>query len=301
MRYSLKQLAVFEEVASSRSVSKAADNLALTQSATSMALLQLEKMLGRPLFERQGKQMTLTYWGSWLRPRAKQLLFDAQQIEQGFYDQHIVSGEISISASQTAAEHLLPELISIIDKDFPELRIKLRVKNAQKVVDHVRDFECELGIIEGRCDDSRIDQEVWCHDHLVIIASKYHPYAKLDKVSFAQLEQAQWVLREQGAGTRQSFESALHGVIEDLNVWREYEQISVLRTLVTNGPYLSCLPFLDVVKHIERGELVALNVPELNMKRTLSFIWRADSIENPLRDCIRREAIRMIKDRKLEM
>jgi hypothetical protein len=70
---------------------------------------------------------------------------------------------------------------------------------------------------------------------------------------------------------------------------------------VTNGPYLSCLPFLDVVKHIERGELVALNVPELNMKRTLSFIWRADSIENPLRDCIRREAIRMIKDRKLEM
>ncbi|WP_087016878.1 LysR substrate-binding domain-containing protein [Thaumasiovibrio subtropicus] len=301
MRYSLKQLAVFEEVASSGSVSKAAEKLSLTQSAASMALSQLEKMLGRPLFERQGKRMSLTYWGTWLRPRAKQLLFDAQQIELGFYDQHLVSGEIDLAASQTAAEHLLPDLISIIDRDFPELRINFKVNNTQHVIDRVRSFESDLGIIEGRCDDSRLQQEVWCHDHLVIIAANHHPYAKLDQVSLAQLEQAKWVLREQGAGTRKIFDSAMHGVIEDLDVWREYEQVQVLRTLVGNGQYLSCLPYLDVVKFVERGELVALNVPELNMQRTLSFIWRTDSVENPLRDCIRREAKRMIKQRHLDM
>ena len=63
MRYSLKQLAVFDAVADSGSVSQAADKLALTQSATSMSLAQLEKMLGRPLFERQGKQMALDSLG----------------------------------------------------------------------------------------------------------------------------------------------------------------------------------------------------------------------------------------------
>ncbi|MFA0071411.1 LysR family transcriptional regulator, partial [Vibrio breoganii] len=92
MRYSLKQLAVFDAVADSGSVSQAADRLALTQSATSMSLAQLEKMLGRPLFERQGKQMALTHWGMWLRPKAKRLLQDAQQIEMGFYEQHLLSG-----------------------------------------------------------------------------------------------------------------------------------------------------------------------------------------------------------------
>ena len=301
MRYSLKQLAVFEEVASSGSVSKAADELALTQSAASMALAQLEKLLGRPLFERQGKRMALTYWGAWLRPKAKQLLFDAQQIELGFYEQHLISGEITLAASQTAAEHLLPELISNIDSNFPELRINFKVKNTEKVIDGIKNFDYEFGVIEGRCDDSRLQQEVWCHDHLVIIASKHHPYAQYEKVSFAQLEQAKWVLREQGAGTRKIFESAIHGVIDDLDVYREYEQVSVLRTLVANGLYLSCLPYLDVVKYIERGELVALNVPELNMERTLSFIWRADSVENPLRDCIKREALRMIRESKREM
>lgn len=86
MRYSLKQLAVFDAVADCGSVSQAADKLALTQSATSMSLAQLEKMLGTSCFERQGKQMALTHWGMWLRPKAKRLLQDAQQIEMGFYD-----------------------------------------------------------------------------------------------------------------------------------------------------------------------------------------------------------------------
>ena len=63
MRYSLKQLAVFDAVADTGSVSLAADKLALTQSATSMSLAQLEKMLGRPLFERQQASQSSCYRG----------------------------------------------------------------------------------------------------------------------------------------------------------------------------------------------------------------------------------------------
>ncbi|HCZ9566643.1 TPA: LysR substrate-binding domain-containing protein [Vibrio cholerae] len=295
MRYSLKQLAVFDAVADCGSVSQAADKLALTQSATSMSLAQLEKMLGRPLFERQGKQMALTHWGMWLRPKAKRLLQDAQQIEMGFYDQHLLSGEIRLGASQTPAEHLVPDLISIIDSDFPEIRISLGVKSTKGVIEGVLDYKYDLGIIEGRCDDNRIYQEVWCRDHLTIVASAHHPFAKRGSVSLAQLEQAKWVLREQGAGTRNIFDSVIHPLIPDLDVWREYEHVPVLRTLVANGPYLTCLPYLDVERFIESGLLVALNVPELNMERTLSFIWRADMEENPLAECIKREGLRMMK------
>lgn len=295
MRYSLKQLAVFDAVATTGSVSQAAELLSLTQSATSMSLSQLEKMLGRSLFERNGKRMALTHWGVWLRPKAKKLIHDAQQIELGFYDQHLISGELSLGASQTAAEHLVPNLISNIDNDFPEIRISLGVKNTSGIINGVLDYKYELGIIEGRCDDSRIHQEVFCTDHLIIVAAAHHPFAKHETVSLAQLEQAKWVLREHGAGTRTIFDSAIHDKIPDLDVWREYEYVPVLRTLVANGQYLSCLPYLDVVKYIERGELVALNVPELNMERTLSFIWRSSMDQNPISSCIRREGIRMIK------
>ncbi len=295
MRYSLKQLAVFDAVADTGSVSLAADKLALTQSATSMSLAQLEKMLGRPLFERQGKQMALTHWGMWLRPKAKRLLQDAQQIEMGFYEQHLLSGNVKLGASQTPAEHLVPDLISIIDNSFPELRILLNVKSTDSVIQGVLDYKYDLGIIEGRCDDNRIEQEVWCRDHLTVVAAAHHPFAKHKTVSLAQLEQARWVLREHGSGTRKIFDSSIHHLIEDLDVWREYEHVPVIRSMVANGQYLTCLPYLDVERFIDSGQLVALNVPDLNMERTLSFIWRADMVESPLIECIKREGLRMMK------
>lgn len=295
LRFSLKQLAVFDAVADTGSVSLAADKLALTQSAASMALSQLEKLLGRPLFDRQGKQMALTAWGNWLRPKAKKILQDAQQIDMGFFEQHLLSGEVSVCASQTPAEHLLPELISIIDNDFPEIRIDFKVKSTQGVIKGLLDFQYDLGVIEGRCDDNRIHQEVWCKDHLTVVAAAHHPYAKRDRVSLAQLEQAKWILREQGSGTRSIFNSSVNQYIPDLDVWREYEHVPVIRTLVAKGQYLTCLPYLDVERYIASGELIALNVPELKMERTLSFIWRADCSENPLLDCIKREGKRMMK------
>ena len=297
MRYSLKQLAVFDAIADTGSVSKASDKLALTQSATSMSLAQLEKMLGRPLFERQGKQMALTHWGMWLRPKAKRLLQDAQKIQMGFYDQHLLSGEIRLGASQTPAEHLVPDLISILDNDFPQMRIDFGVESTQAVIEGVLDYRYDLGIIEGRCDDNRISQDVWCRDHLIVVASSHHPFAKSKQVSLAQLEEAKWVLRERGSGTRNIFDSSIHHLISDLDVWREYEHVPVLRTMVENGNYLTCLPYLDIERFIQSGQLVGLNVPELNMERTLSFIWRADMAENPLAECIRREARRMMKGR----
>ncbi|WP_394393455.1 LysR family transcriptional regulator [Shewanella woodyi] len=297
MKYSLKQITVFDAVASLESVSAAARKLSMTQSAVSMSLGQLENLLGRPLFIRQGNRLTLSHWGNWLRPKARRLLQDAQHIELGLHEQHLISGRFRLCSSQTAAEHLIPELISRIDTDFPELRIDLMVENTENVIDGLLNYEFDLGIIEGRNDDSRLHQERWIDDHLVVFSSPHHPYAKYESASLSQLEQAKWVLREQGAGTRRIFEGAIHGIIEKLNVWKEYEQVSVLKSLVKNGQYISSLPYLDVEKEVANGELVILPTPQLNMQRHLSFIWRADSGENPLRDCIITEARRLSRNR----
>ena len=299
MRYSLKQLAVFDAVAELGSVSQAAERLSVTQSAASMSLSQLEKLLGRDLFVRQGKDMRLSHWGNWLRPKAKRLLQDAEQIEIGFYDQHLFSGSVNIGASQTPAEHLVPELISKIDSDFPEIRTGVEVRSTNRVIQGVLNYQYDIGIIEGRCDDNRTHQEEWCRDHLVVVSSAHHPYAKNSRISLSQLEQAQWVLREGGAGTREIFESAMVPLIPDLDVWREHSYVPVIKSLVANGQYLTCLPYLDVEPNIERGELVALNIPELKMDRAISFIWRADLGDHPLLECLKREAHRMVKNRKL--
>jgi DNA-binding transcriptional LysR family regulator len=295
MKYTLKQLSVFDAVASQESVSAAARKLSMTQSAVSMSLSQFENVLDRPLFIRKGNRLTLSHWGRWLRPKAKRLLQDAQQIELGLHDQQIISGSFTLSVSQTFAEHLLPALISKIDTDFPELRIELTVENTDHVVHGVLNHDFEMGIIEGRNDDHRIFQENLFEDHLVIISSNFHPYAKHKKVNLAQLEQAKWILREQGAGTRHIFDGAVHGLIENVDVYKEYESVAVIKALVQNSTYLGCLPYLDVLTDVAKGKLVILPTPELNMTRNLAFIWRKDIGDNPLRECIIAEAKRLIR------
>lgn len=156
-------------------------------------------------------------------------------------------------------------------------------------------YDVELGVIEGRCDDSRISHRVWCHDHLVIVAGAHHPYAQLKQLSISHLEQATWVLREPGAGTRRVFDSAIAGVLKQIKVHREYAHVPILRTLVASNHYLSCLPYLDVVKSVESGELVILNVPEIHIERSLSFVWRSDDSDNPLRELAINEAIAMFE------
>ena len=294
MKYSLKQLAVFDAVASQGSVSAAARKLSMTQSAVSMSLSQLENVLDRPLFTRQGNRLALSHWGRWLRPKAKRLLQDAQQIQMGLHEQQIISGSIVLFSSQTAAEHILPNLISKIDSDFPELRIELTVENTGHVIQCLLNHECDLGIVEGRNDDSRIYQKKLIDDHLVVFTNPHHPFANKDNVSLAQLEQAKWVLREIGSGTRRIFDGAVHGLIDNIKVWKAYESVAVLKKLVENGFYLGCLPYLDVAKEVENGQLVILPTPQLDMKRSLSFVWRKDAGDNPLRDCILAEARRLI-------
>ncbi|WP_095506764.1 LysR substrate-binding domain-containing protein [Paraferrimonas sedimenticola] len=284
MRYTLKQLAVFNAIAQTQSVSQAAKQLALTQSATSMALAQLERQLGRALFERQNKRMRLTSWGEWLRPRAKRLLADATQIETGLFEQHKISGELSIAVSQTPASHLFPQLVRACDQQYPEVRIEMRVANTGSVINAVRDYQCDFGIIEGRCDDVRIAQQLWCEDHLSIVASGNHPLVGKASLTLADLEQAKWVLRESGSGVRMIFDSAMHGHLGELSVWREYDHVGTILALVETGSYLTCLPYLDVAHGLADGRLVEFNFDQLNMQRPLSFIWRAEDGDNLLRE-----------------
>ncbi len=295
MKFSLKQIAIFDAIADTGSVSAAATRIAISQSAASMALQQLEQQVGTLLFDRQGKRLVLNSWGLWLRPRAKALLQDVHQIEMGLNAKHSLSGQLKLSASQTVAESLIPSLISNLDSNFPQIQVKLEVKNSQQIIQDVRSFNIDLGVIEGRCDDSRINQSLWCEDELVIVAAATHPYARQDEVSYSQLEASKWVLRESGSGTRDVFDAAIFGKLEHLDVIKEYDHIPTLIALIAAGEYISCLPLRSCVHSIQHGLLKPLNIKGLSLKRHFSFIWHKEMNDDALRDCLIKEAKRLIR------
>lgn len=286
MKFSLRQMQVFHSVAEYQSVSEAAKSLNMSQSAASMALGQLESMLGKPLFNRNGRNMQLSHWGLWLRPQAHQLIANCHTIEQGMDDLDLVSGHINMGASQTPARYLLPELICRLDHDFPHLKVSLNVENTEHIIAGLIDYRYDIAVIEGHCDDDRLTVQPMCKDELVVVCSTQHPYAQKERVSPTQLGMANWVLRERGAGTRDIFDTNIHEHVQQIKVHREFDQAGVITEMVAQGQYLTCLSRRSVSEGVAQNKLKILNVPELKMVRNISFIWRKQELESPSRSVI---------------
>lgn len=128
MHITLRQLEVFAEVLKSGSTTQASQRLALSQSAVSAALTDLEGQLGVQLFDRVGKRLVVNEHGRLLYPRALAALEQASEIEQLFRE---ANGAIRVFASSTIGNYILPEVIAHYRRDFPELPLELSVGNSR--------------------------------------------------------------------------------------------------------------------------------------------------------------------------
>ena len=150
MRFTLRQLEVFVAVAKQESVSRAAESLALSQSAASTSLSELERQSDCQLFDRAGKRLSLNALGRQLLPQAVALLDQAREIER------LLSGKtgyglLELGATLTVGNYLATLLIGNFMQRHPECRLKLHVQNTANVVQQVAHYELDLGLIEGDC------------------------------------------------------------------------------------------------------------------------------------------------------
>ncbi|MGQ7195673.1 LysR family transcriptional regulator, partial [Escherichia sp. HC-TM1] len=175
MHITLRQLEVFAEVLKSGSTTQASVMLALSQSAVSAALTDLEGQLGVQLFDRVGKRLVVNEHGRLLYPRALALLEQAVEIEQLFREDN---GAIRIYASSTIGNYILPAVIARYRHDYPQLPIELSVGNSQDVMQAVLDFRVDIGFIEGPCHSTEIISEPWLEDELVVFAAPTSPLAR---------------------------------------------------------------------------------------------------------------------------
>ncbi len=204
MHFTLRQLQVFVSVARQESVSRAAQSLALSQSATSTSLAELERQSGCQLFDRAGKRLWLNALGHQLLPQAVSLLDQAKAIEDllagktGF-------GSLHVGATLTIGNYLATLLIGSFMQRHPECRVKLQVQNTARIVQLVAQYELDLGLIEGDCQHPDIEVLPWVADELVVFCAPQHPLAGRTGITLDNLSREAWILREEGSGTRRTF------------------------------------------------------------------------------------------------
>ncbi|MBU1329228.1 MAG: LysR family transcriptional regulator [Gammaproteobacteria bacterium] len=272
MRFTLRQLQVFVAVAQQESVSRAAQSLSLSQSATSTALTELERQTDCQLFDRAGKRLSLNALGHQLVPQAVALIDQAKEIERllggksGF-------GSLNVGATLTVGNYLATLLIGSFMQRHPECRVKLQVHNTAHVVQQIAHYELDLGLIEGDCHHPDIEVQPWVEDELVVFCAPSHPLAAAGQADLQALSEEAWILREQGSGTRLTFDQAMRHHPRALNIRLELEHTEAIKRAVESGLGIGCISRLALRDAFRRGSLVAVETPDLDLRRQFYFIW----------------------------
>ena len=279
MTISIKKLQLFEATARLGKLTQAANEIALSQSAASQALKELEQSLGYPLFERVGRDLLITDNGLKALPKVRQIadILDSLQLA----NLNPMSGVLKIVASATIATYLLPKLIANFIKTYPDVSPEIHIGNTQMVIDYLDKGQANIGLIEGPALHPHLQITHWQEDKLQIFCPPSHPLAKTTTINLEQIQEQSWVLREQGSGTRAIFDAAIEQMGAQINLAMELARQSAIKESVKAGLGLGCLSELSIAEELKNGGLVALKSP-LNLSRRFSLVTHKESYHNLL-------------------
>lgn len=261
----LEQLRIFIAVAEREHVTRAAEVLNLTQSATSAAIAALEARHGTALFERVGRGIRLTEAGRLFLPEARAVLERAAAAERVLGDVADLSrGSLRLAASQTLASYWLPPRIVAFRRAYPGIALSLVVGNSERVEADLREMRADLGFVEDEGEVAGLNAAVVDDDALHLVVARGHPWA-LSPPDTAALQTGQWVMREPGSGTRLHMDGALTARGLDtaaLTDRLELPSNEAVRAAVVAGWGATLLSHLVVAASVAAGELVRLPFPE---------------------------------------
>ena len=264
MRITLRQLAIFTAVADAGSTSAAAECVALSQSATSAALNELEAVLEARLFDRVGTRLVLNDTGRGLLPQARAVIDGAAGIEREFGlgavpGDHGAPSLLRVGASTTIGNYLLPTIVAAWCRTRPEVHVDVQIANTGAIAAAVARLEVDIGLIEGPCHEPEVIAQPWREEELVIVCAPSHPLLRGDmtrRLNVAALRHAPWLLREPGSGTREAVEQALQPHLHQLVEGMHFGGTEAIKQATVEGLGFTCLSLFAVQDLIALGRLV---------------------------------------------
>jgi DNA-binding transcriptional LysR family regulator len=254
----LEQLRVFVAVAEREHMTAAARAINVTQSAASAAIAALEERHGVKLFDRVGRNIVLTATGRAFLDEARGVLGRARAAELALDDlSGLRRGTLRLVASQTIAAYWLPPVLAAFRAAHKLLTIQLAIGNSEAAAARVHDGEAEVGFIEGVVDDPALARWQVGEDRLMVVQA----VPVTARVDAAMLAGARWVTREQGSGTRSTFDAAMRQIGIDpaaLDVALVLPSNESVRTAVEAGAGIAALSALVVAPSLAAGTLHAL-------------------------------------------
>ena len=271
-----RRLKVFHTVARLLSFTKAAEELHMTQPAVTFQVRQLEEYFNTRLFDRTHNKVNLTPAGERVSEFAERIFDLYSEMENTVRDlTGEISGALTIGASTTIAEYMLPALLGEFKNQYPDINLRLKVSNSEGIVSMVEHNVIDLGVVESPVNNKNLIVEVCHNDQLVVVAAPDHELVKRGgKVSPREILKYPFISREEGSGTR---EVIMQYLIDekvnpaDLNLSLELGSPEAIKGAVEAGMGITIISRSIIGKELKLDTLaeVQLDPP---LSRPFSFV-----------------------------
>ncbi|MES1044995.1 LysR family transcriptional regulator [Heyndrickxia oleronia] len=270
-----QHLLVFVTVVEKGNFSRAAEELHMTQPAVSQYIQMLERTYGTKLLDRTNKFVRLNKAGEIIYYHAKEILGLYSKMQNLVDDlTNRASGPLSIGASYTFGEYVLPHFIAKLHEKFPLIKPRIIIGNTKEIAELVMGHQLDVGIIEGDYKDSKLTVEPFAEDIMYVIASTKHHLAQKKEVSISDLEEETWIVRELGSGTRMAAEKIFrHMSIAPKDVM-EFGSTQLIKETVESGLGITLLSQLTIRKEMSMGLLKIIPIVGTPFKRKFSIVLR---------------------------
>ena len=275
----LYHLRVFQTVAEYEHITRASEELILSQPAVTKIIQSLEHETGLELIERHGRRIVLTHAGHVLHSYALRMFALEREMEEALAVlQDVEAGEITLAANTTTGVYLLPPIVSRYRDLYPQVTLRIAILNSQEIIEQTLNWTLDFGLVEG--DPSTLPTglyvEVFAQDELVLVVAPDHRWSRLGELNPEALREGELLLREQGSGIREVIEHALllHRVqVHPLFTLPDNEAI---KQMIMSGVGAAIVSTLAVQRELASGDLVRIPITGVDLRPQLSLVRRID-------------------------
>lgn len=273
------QLYYFQTVAKHKSLTKASEELTLSQPALSRSILRLEEEIGVPLLERKSRGVVLNQYGKVFLSHANQVLSEMKEAKQTIHDMvdpH--HGTISLAFIQTLGSSFVPDLISEFQKEFPNIQFQLSQNISRKILKEIHAANIDIGFCsplephEGLCSIPVLSEE------LFLIVPAAHRLAGTERVNLSEVADDPFIFFKP--------QTALHDLIENLcheegfyprKVFEGYEERTV-SDLVGANLGVAIVPYIP---NLDESKISMVRVQSPKCFRVIQMVWRLNGYMSP--------------------
>lgn len=251
---------------------KTAASMHMTQPAVSLAVKELEQYYGVALFDRIGNRLKITPAGLRFYEYSSHIiaLFDEMDNSMKNWD---LAGTIRVGSSITIGSQFLPAYVNSFQSRYPGTRVKAQIAPSKQLEQMILNNELDFALIEGSSHNPSFICEEYMEDHLTVICPANGQFQPGQEISIHEFCQQNFLLREHGSGTRETFENTIAATGFSIEPIWEAVSTTALVNAVISGIGISILPHRMIADAIQQGQVIAVTVKGLEFKRKFNIIY----------------------------